>query len=126
MIEPTEALREGVRASLPEVEMIADTDLRERVVEAWALSLAQSEFARIEEIPASGNPDGPPLTRGTQADHIRGVTRLALAIADMLEAQAGTLGIDPALFLAAALCNEVIKPFHYSHRNQARWRSDPS
>jgi putative nucleotidyltransferase with HDIG domain len=126
MIEPTEALREGVRASLPEVETIADTDLRARVVEAWALSLAQSEFARIEEIPASGNPDGPPLTRGTQADHIRGVTRLALAIADTLEAQVGTLGIDRDLLLAAALCHDVGKPFEFSHRNQARWRSDPS
>ena len=121
-----EALREGVRASLPEVELIADVQLRERVVEAWALALSHSEFARIEEIPASGNPDSPPLTRGTQADHIRGVTRLALTIADTLEAQVGSLGIDRDLLVAAALCHDVGKPFEFSHRNQARWRGDPS
>ena len=76
-----EALREGVRASLPEANLIADADLRERVIDAWALALSHSEFATIEEIPASGNPDSPPLERGTQADHIRGVTRLSLGVA---------------------------------------------
>jgi putative nucleotidyltransferase with HDIG domain len=126
MITPTEAHRQGVRDSLPEVALIADAQLRDRVVEAWALALAQSEFARIEEIPASGNPDSPPLARGTQADHIRGVTRLALAIADALEAQVGSLGIDRDLLIAAALCHDVGKPFEFSHRNQARWRADPS
>ncbi len=119
-------LRQGVRASLPEVAQITDADLRERVVEAWALALSHSEYARIEEIPASGNPGGPVLTRGTQADHIRGVTRLALAIADTLEAQLGPLGLDRDLLLAAALCHDVGKPFEFSARNQARWRADPS
>src|SRR5688500_13864599 len=80
-----ETLREGVRASLPEVALITDADLRERVLDAWALALSHSEFTRIEDIPASGNPDSPPLERGTQADHICGVTRLSLAIADTLE-----------------------------------------
>ena len=126
MDSPTEAQRQGVRDSLPELALIADAHLRDQVVEAWALALAQSEFARIEEIPASGNPDSPPLARGTQADHIRGVTRLALAIADTLEAQVGPLGIDRDLLVAAALCHDVGKPFEFSHRNQARWRSDPS
>jgi putative nucleotidyltransferase with HDIG domain len=126
MNRPTEAIRQGVRDSLPEIGLIADAQLRDQVVEAWALSLAQSEFARIEDIPASGNPDSPPLTRGTQADHIRGVTRLALAIADTLEAQVGSLGIDRDLLVAAALCHDVGKPFEFSHHNQARWRADPS
>jgi putative nucleotidyltransferase with HDIG domain len=120
-----EALREGVRASLPEANLIADADLRERVIDAWALALSHSEFARIEDIPASGNPDSPPLERGTQADHICGVTRLSLAIADTLEAQLGPLGIDRDLLIAAALCHDVGKPFEFSHRNQARWREDP-
>lgn len=121
-----ETLREGVRASLPEVAQIGDADLRERVIDAWALALSHSEYARIEEIPASGNPGGPVLARGTQADHIRGVTRLSLAITETLEAQMGPLGLDRDLLLAAALCHDVGKPFEFSERNQARWRSDPS
>ena len=118
-------LRQGVIAALPEAQQIGDAALRERVIEAWALALSSSEFQRIEEIPASGNPDTPALTRGTQADHIRGVARLSLAIAEALEAQLGPLGIDRDLLLAAALCHDVGKPFEFSHRNQERWRNDP-
>ncbi len=120
-----EGLRQGVQASLPEVNQIHDAHLRELVIEAWALSLSKSEFQRIEDIPASGNPDTPAMTRGTQADHIRGVTRLAIAIADMMEAQMGPLGIDRDLLIAAALCHDVGKPFEFSYRNQERWKNDP-
>ena len=59
-------------------------DLAARVVEAWALALSQSSFSAIADIRGSGNPDTPPLEDGTQTDHIRGVTRLAVAIADEL------------------------------------------
>jgi putative nucleotidyltransferase with HDIG domain len=119
------ALRQGVRESLPEAAQIQDATLRDKVIEAWALSLSTSEFARIEEIPASGNPGSPAMTRGTQADHIRGVARLALAIAETMEAQFGALGINRDILLAAALCHDVGKPFEFSHRNQERWRADP-
>ena len=37
--------RDGVRRSLPELAMIQDAALREQVVEAWALALAETEFA---------------------------------------------------------------------------------
>jgi putative nucleotidyltransferase with HDIG domain len=125
MMNIPEALRHGVQGSLPEVNQIADARLREQVVDAWALSLSRSEFQRIEDIPASGNPGSPAMTRGTQTDHIRGVTRLALAIADTMEAQLGPLGIDRDLLIAAALCHDVGKPFEFSFRNQERWREDP-
>ena len=36
-----EELREGVRKQLPEVNEIRDKNLRDRVVEAWAISLAR-------------------------------------------------------------------------------------
>lgn len=125
MDEVRDALREGVRASLPEVNQIEDSRLREQVIDAWALALSNSEFQRIEDIPASGNPDTPAMTRGTQADHIRGVARLAAAMADTLEAQLGSLGINRDLLWAGALCHDVGKPFEFSHRNQARWRNNP-
>ena len=80
-----EALRAGVWASLPELAEIRDADLRDKVVEAWALALAESEFARIEGIPPTGVPGSPAMLRGTQADHMRGVARMAIALADGLE-----------------------------------------
>jgi len=43
-----EALRAGVRSSLPELALIKDDELRDKCVEAWALALSQTEFERID------------------------------------------------------------------------------
>ena len=49
-------LRAGVRKSLPELDLISDQGLRDRVVEAWALALSETEFQRIEDLKPSGTP----------------------------------------------------------------------
>jgi putative nucleotidyltransferase with HDIG domain len=121
-----EDLRQGVRLSLPEIAEIRNSELREKVVEAWALALSQTEFQRIEEIRSSGNPKSPPMKRGSQADHLRGVTRMALALAEQLEQVIGPFGVDRDLLLACALCHDVGKPFEFSPRNQARWEGNPA
>jgi putative nucleotidyltransferase with HDIG domain len=120
-----EVLREGVRQSLPEIAEIRDAELRDKVVEAWALALSQTEFQRIEEIRPSGNPKSPAMKRGTQADNLRGVTRMAVALAEQLEGVVGSLGVDRDLLLACALGHDVGKPFEFSPRNQARWQGNP-
>jgi putative nucleotidyltransferase with HDIG domain len=118
-------LREAVRASLPEVEEIRNQTLREKVIEAWAVALSESEFESIEEIAGSGVPGSLVLVSGTQADHLRGVARLSLAIAGSLEEMFGPLEIDRDLLLASALCHDVGKPYEFSPRNQQRWRESP-
>jgi putative nucleotidyltransferase with HDIG domain len=120
------ALRDGVRTSLPELAEIQDTDLRDKVVEAWAMALAESEFARIDDIPPTGVPGSPAMLRGTQADHMRGVARMAIALADGLEQVLGPLGVDRDELIAAALCHDVGKPFEFSPRNLERWRANPA
>jgi putative nucleotidyltransferase with HDIG domain len=119
-------IRQGVRQSLPEIAEIRDPELREKVVEAWALSLSQTEYKRIEEIRASGNPKSPAMKRGTQADHLRGVTRMAVALAEQLEGVVGPLGVNRDLLLACALCHDVGKPFEFSPGNRARWEGNPA
>ncbi len=119
-------IRQGVRQSLPEIAEIRAPELREKVVEAWALSLSQTEYERIEDIRASGNPKSPAMKRGTQADHLRGVTRMAVALAEQLEGVVGPLGVNRDLLLACALCHDVGKPFEFSPRNQARWEGNPA
>lgn len=119
------AYRESVRRSFQdELSQIRDEDLRDRVVEAWAYALSQSEFTRIEDIRASGNPTTPALVDGTQADHIRGVARMAQGLADGLEQVHGDIGIDRDLLWACGLCHDVGKPFEFSPRNQERWQRD--
>jgi putative nucleotidyltransferase with HDIG domain len=120
-----DALRAKVREELPEVEAIADSALREKVVEAWAMALAGSSFGAISEIRPSGNPDTPPLKRGTQTDHIRGVARLAMKLADELTLMFPELNVDRDLLIAGALCHDVGKPWEFDPANQARWKSAP-
>lgn len=118
------AQRARVRAELPEVEWIEDADLACKVIEAWALALSQSSFSAIADIRGSGNPDTPPLEDGTQTDHIRGVTRLAVSIADELRSLFPGLEYDRDLLIAAALCHDVGKPWEFDPDNQARWASE--
>ena len=119
-----EDLRRGVSESLPEVNEIKDEELRGLVIEAWAFALSESEFTRIDQIQGSGVPDSPALKDGTQAEHLRGVARMAHGLADGLEAIHGDIGIDRDLLWACALCHDVGKPFEFSPRNQARWQND--
>src|SRR5439155_19670742 len=87
-------LRANVRQSLPEVHDIQDRELRDKVVEAWAFALSETEYESITQIPPAGSPGSPPMKKGTQADHLRGVARVAVAIADALEQVVGSLGIN--------------------------------
>lgn len=119
-----EELRQGVVESLPEVNKITDEELRGLVIEAWAFALSQSEFTSIGQIRGSGVPDSPALKDGTQADHLRGVARMAHGLADGLEEVHGDIGIDRDLLWACALCHDVGKPFEFSLKNQARWKAD--
>ena len=125
MPEVTDQLRQQVRAELPEVEEIVDSELREKVIEAWATALAGSKFESIGEIRPSGNPNTPPLKRGTQTDHIRCVTILAIRIADEMTAMFPELKVNRDIVVAGALCHDVGKPWEFDSDNQARWRGSP-
>jgi putative nucleotidyltransferase with HDIG domain len=128
MLKParvTGELRASVREELPEVGQIRDPELAARVVEAWALALASSSFRSIGEIEPSGNPGVNTLKRGRQTDHIRGVTRMALALAEQLQAQLPELEVDRDLLIAGALCHDVGKPWEFDPENRRRWQADP-
>ncbi len=115
-----------MRASLPEIDEISDPELRDKVEGAWAMALAETEFGSIDENRASGNPDTPAMNSGTQSDHLRGVTRMALALAESLEEVVPGLGVDRDILLACGLCHDLGKPFEFSPANQARWKQNPA
>jgi putative nucleotidyltransferase with HDIG domain len=128
MLDPakvTDELRARVRQELPEIEQIRDVELAGKVVEAWALALASSSFRAIGEIEPSGNPGVNTLKRGRQTDHIRGVTRMALALAEQLQAQLPDLEVDRDLLIAGALCHDVGKPWEFDPENRRRWQAEP-
>ena len=118
-------LRTKVREELPQIAEISSRQLKDKVVEAWAMALAGSSFNAIAEIPASSQPGRPELIGCTQADHIRGVARLAIRLADELMEMFPELPIDRDILVAGAICHDVGKPWEYDPQNQARWQASP-
>ena len=120
-------LREGVRRSLPEIAEISNEDLRDKIIEAWALSLSKSQFTRIEQMRCSGMVGSRHIPGLTQADHLRGVGRIARSIAqEMVDLCGNKIQIDPDMALAGGLLHDVGKPLFYDTSNIARWRENKS
>jgi putative nucleotidyltransferase with HDIG domain len=117
-----EELRRGVRESLPEIALIKDPVLQDQVVEVHAISLAETGFKRIEEIPPSGVPESPLMRRGTQADHYRGVATMAVGMAEGMEAVMGDVGIDRDILIAGALVHDVGKAWEFDQWE--RWKGE--
>jgi len=125
MRDVTDALRAQIAEELPEVAEIGSAALRAKVVEVWALAIARSSFASIRDIPPAGNPGFMVLTRGNQTDHIRGVTRLAMVIADEMAASNPDLAINRDITVAGGLCHDVGKPWEFDPENRKRWEASP-
>ncbi len=122
----TDLTRRNIMEDFPEIGMIPDAPLREKVVDAWAYSLCCSDFTRIAEIPPDGNPGAPVLRHGTQADHLRGVFRYARAIALEFEQAYPETRIDWDILLAGAACHDVGKPYEFDPANRRRWSAAPA
>ena len=125
-MEIPQRLRQSVIDSLPELEQITDKALRGKVIDAWAYSLSRSSFTSIDQIRPSGNPTTPKLKVGTQTDHIRGVTQLAIAIGETMKRQFQRLPIDRDVLIACAVCHDVGKPYEFDPANHQRWERDPA
>ncbi|MFW5832469.1 MAG: HD domain-containing protein [Pseudomonadota bacterium] len=124
-IEITDAMRAAVREELPELAWIADDGLRAGVTDAWAAALASSSFARLSEMKPSGNYDSRPLRHGSQADHIRSVTRMALKIAEEMDQLMPDFRYDRDLLIAGCLCHDIGKVWEFDPANVERWKAAP-
>ncbi len=124
-MEIDKKIRDGVIKALPEAKLISDREIREKVYDAWAASLATSGYKKIEGIPASGNPGTPEMKTGTQADHLRSVARLSAAIAKEFKDTFPQFNVDMDEVIAGGLCHDLGKPFEFDAAHQERWKSDP-
>ncbi|ELY40360.1 HD domain-containing protein [Natronorubrum tibetense] len=107
MSEPDFDFDDQVREAFPELEEIADDDLRDRVVEAWTLGLTRGGWRDVEDIPYAWN-----IHEVTNVEHVRGVTRIALESA---REQREFHGADPDIdtIVAACLLHDVGKCYEY-------------
>ena len=125
-MEISNTIRAGVVEALVEAKQIKDPNLRSKVYDAWALALQENGFERIEEMPHSAVPGVMVAGQGSQVDHLRGVARLALVIAEELKAMVDGFDVDIDEVIAGGLCHDLGKPFEYNETNRHRWSSDPS
>ena len=73
----------------------------------------------------SGNYDTRPLRHGTQADHFRSVTRMAIKIAEDMAALFPDFRYDRDLLIGGCLCHDIGKVWEFDPENVRRWNADP-
>jgi len=96
--------KDDVRRLFPEVDEIQDESLREGVIDIWIETAAESSWERIEDVPKSLNAE----RYRRLVDHVRGVTRLALALAEGCEREQGAK-YNRDYLLAACLLHDASK-----------------
>lgn len=122
--EITDQLRRQIREELPEIAEIKDADLQARAVEAWAYAIAHSSFTSIRQIPPAGNPGVQEAKRGDQTDHLRGVTRIAIAVAREMQSAYPELAIDMDTIVAGGLLHDVGKAWEFDPERRKRWSGE--
>lgn len=121
----TDAMRAAILEELPEIEWISDARLRGDVTDAWAAAIASSSLKRIGDMKPSGNYDSPPLRTGTQADHFRSVTRLAVKTAEEMAGLFPHFRYDRDILIAGCLCHDIGKVWEFDPENVRRWKAAP-
>lgn len=116
------AIRKGVIEDLPYADNIKDTELRERVYDAWAMSLSSSGFRRINDMKCDPTPGYAELKNRGQAAHLNGVARIGVAMANGLKDEVPEFDVDMDEIIAGGLCHDLGKPWEYDPNNIERWQ----
>lgn len=124
-IEISDEGRARLLDEMPEIAWIEDAELRRNVTDAWVAAVGSSSLSRISDMKPSGNYDSRPLRHGTQADHIRSVTRLALKIAEEMAGLFPGFSYDRDILIAGCMCHDIGKVWEFDPENVRRWKADP-
>jgi putative nucleotidyltransferase with HDIG domain len=93
---------------MPELKLVHDAALREKVVEAWTLSCSMGGYKRLEDVPTECFEQMP---NTSNIDHQKGTTQIAVAMARCLKGLGVKLNED--YVAAGALCHDVGKPIEW-------------
>jgi putative nucleotidyltransferase with HDIG domain len=108
-----------VREAYPELDEIADDDLRDKVVEAWVRGLERGGWQDVADIPYAWN-----IHEITNVEHVRGVTKIALESARLQQEFHGA-DVDTDVVVAACLLHDVGKCYEYVDHVDAELLVDP-
>lgn len=99
-----------IERAFPELDEIADAELRAQVVRVWEDALAESDFDDIHDLPW-WPPHQEIVGEEWHVPHVRDVVACALALTDALNGRQGTLDVDRDVVVAGALLHDVSKLF---------------
>jgi hypothetical protein len=104
--------------TFPIIEEIQDSDLREKVVKAWARGLQEGSFKDMEDIPFSVI-----IPEVNLVDHINWVMEVALCIASLVEKKM-RVSVNRDLLIASVLLHDLGKAFEYRREGDTYIKSD--
>jgi putative nucleotidyltransferase with HDIG domain len=108
-----------VRDAFPELESIADDELRENVIEAWVYGLDRGGWQDITDIPYAWN-----IHEATNVEHVRGVTKIAIESAE-IQREFHDADPDMDVVIAACLLHDVGKCYEYTDHVDSTVLGDP-
>jgi len=118
-------MRNELMAVLPELNLIQDAGLREKVIAVWTESLQTGGFTveEMKQVPFALLGDQPSITL---LERVRAVCRTCVAIADSLIASYGKrVTINRDYLVAGALLADVGKFLEYERRKDGTLRKAP-
>ena len=101
--------RKYIEKILPEINEIADKQLRQGVVKAWLLAMERGGWKRIDDVPFTLLVK----TKRTLIQHTRTVTTMAMAVARTRQ------DLNHDTLIAAGLLHDVGKLLEYSRKRKA-------
>jgi putative nucleotidyltransferase with HDIG domain len=108
-----------VRDAFPELESIANDELREKVIEAWVYGLDRGGWQDITDIPYAWN-----IHEVTNVEHVRGVTKIAIESAE-IPREFHDADPDMDVVIAACLLHDVGKCYEYTDHVDSAVLDDP-
>lgn len=110
-------MREKIMAALPEIDLIQDADLREKVVQVWEDAVAEGGWSweTIEKMPFSVHVENCNITF---IEHVRTVCKMCIAVQDVLRESYGErTKINRDYLIAGALLADVGKLIEYEEKD---------
>lgn len=102
---PADIDEAGLLRLFPEIDEISDPAIRKGVINIWLRTASRCNWSRLEDVPK--NLSSEKYRRLT--DHVRGVTRMAMALAEIAEELHGT-PYNRDYLIAACILHDVSKP----------------
>ena len=102
----------------PAIQEIQDSELKDKVIKAWARALREGSFKNMEDIPFSVT-----IPEVNLVNHVKWVMEVALFIASLVEKGMG-ISINRDLLIASVLLHDLGKAFEYQKKGNKYVKSD--